>query len=497
MRRLSILVCMFMLMGVIIGINHSQAHAAARDFSYYTNDDGTLTIDGYGASGFSRKVKIPKKIKGKKVTRIAERTFYLNTRIKSLIIPEGILEIEDWSFASMPNLRKISFPQSVRSMSKLCGIGYYSEASEAPVITISCVKGSKAFRICRKSFSHQKLKVRKSKKGPLYFKPNGGKCSTVFKLVKKKGKYGKLPKAKRAGYKFLGWYTKKSGGKRVKAKTKYKKKTLYAHWKLTNPVATLKAPSYYSGGSTWDCIYFGSYYQKNMTAREKIKWRVLSIKGKEALLVSDSALDARRYSEKSNYGITWKNCTLRSWLNGYGANQNIDQIDYSRNSFINTAFTEAQRAMIKNTTLENKSMATLVPELKTSPYVQVGTWAGDGENTTDKIFLLSYKDIKNRKYGFHSIDNEDIVELLRSDDDVNRKLSATAYAKSKMGQVKNTCWYIRNMSASSMAAGIYTNDGMVKRLADISGSPSYIRPALKVNLSNTKQWSLAGTVKAK
>ena len=69
MRRLSILVCMFMLMGVIIGINHSQAHAAARDFSYYTNDDGTLTIDGYGASGFSRKVKIPKKIKGKKVTR--------------------------------------------------------------------------------------------------------------------------------------------------------------------------------------------------------------------------------------------------------------------------------------------------------------------------------------------------------------------------------------------------------------------------------------------
>lgn len=497
MKRLGIFVWMFVLASVFIGVNCTQAHAAARDFSYYTNDDGTLTIDGYGASGFSRKVKIPKKIKGKKVTRIAEQTFYLNTRVKTLIIPEGILEIEDWSFSSMPNLRKISFPQSVRSMSKLCGIGYYSEASEAPVITISCVKGSKAFRVCRKSFSHQKLKVRTSKKGPLYFKPNGGKCSTVFKLVKKKGKYGKLPKAKRAGYKFLGWYTKKSGGKRVKAKTKYKKKTLYAHWKLTNPVATLKAPSYDSGGSTWDCIYFGSYYQGSTTAKEKIKWRVLSIKGKEALLVSDSALDARRYSEKSHYAITWKNCTLRSWLNGYGATQNIDQLDYSSNNFIDTAFTEAQKAMLQNTTLENKSMATLVPELKTSSNVQVSTWAENGESTTDKIFLLSYDDIKNRKYGFHSIYNEDLVEWLRSDNDVNRKLSATAYAKSKLEQTKNTCWYIRNMSAASMATGVFMDNGMIKQLAYASESPYYIRPALKVNLSDAKQWSLAGTVTAK
>jgi uncharacterized repeat protein (TIGR02543 family) len=47
-------------------------------------------------------------------------------------------------------------------------------------------------------------------------------------------KYGKLPTPKRSGYKFKGWYTKKSGGKKVTAKSKVailKTTTLYARWK--------------------------------------------------------------------------------------------------------------------------------------------------------------------------------------------------------------------------------------------------------------------------
>jgi uncharacterized repeat protein (TIGR02543 family) len=45
---------------------------------------------------------------------------------------------------------------------------------------------------------------------------------------------GKLPKPKRTGYIFKGWYTKKTGGKKVSASTLYritKNLTLYAHWK--------------------------------------------------------------------------------------------------------------------------------------------------------------------------------------------------------------------------------------------------------------------------
>jgi uncharacterized repeat protein (TIGR02543 family) len=68
------------------------------------------------------------------------------------------------------------------------------------------------------------------------FNANKGKLSGKSKLVRKlkyKSKLGKLKTPKRAGYKFKGWYTKKSGGKKIKSITKMPAKnvTYYAHWK--------------------------------------------------------------------------------------------------------------------------------------------------------------------------------------------------------------------------------------------------------------------------
>jgi uncharacterized repeat protein (TIGR02543 family) len=68
------------------------------------------------------------------------------------------------------------------------------------------------------------------------FNANKGKVSGKAKLarsVKYKSKLGKLPAPKRAGYKFKGWYTKKSGGKKIKTATKMPAKnvTYYAQWK--------------------------------------------------------------------------------------------------------------------------------------------------------------------------------------------------------------------------------------------------------------------------
>ena len=64
--------------------------------------------------------------------------------------------------------------------------------------------------------------------------PNGGKVSKKSVTATAGKKYGALPKPTRAKYKFLGWYTKKSGGARVTGTTIFKLKknqTLYAHWK--------------------------------------------------------------------------------------------------------------------------------------------------------------------------------------------------------------------------------------------------------------------------
>jgi uncharacterized repeat protein (TIGR02543 family) len=59
-----------------------------------------------------------------------------------------------------------------------------------------------------------------------------GKASTASVRRAHSAKLGKLPAPKRAGHRFLGWYTKKSGGTKVTAGTRVTKAvTLYAHWR--------------------------------------------------------------------------------------------------------------------------------------------------------------------------------------------------------------------------------------------------------------------------
>ena len=60
-----------------------------------------------------------------------------------------------------------------------------------------------------------------------------GAKMTVTSNVKKGTKIKKLPtKPKRNGYTFQGWYTKKTGGKKISVNIKpTKSTTLYAHWK--------------------------------------------------------------------------------------------------------------------------------------------------------------------------------------------------------------------------------------------------------------------------
>ena len=67
----------------------------------------------------------------------------------------------------------------------------------------------------------------------LRLKTFGGKISTKRIDVYSDGKVGKLPTPKRKGYHFVGWYTKKSGGEKVKRKTRVSslpKNTLYAQY---------------------------------------------------------------------------------------------------------------------------------------------------------------------------------------------------------------------------------------------------------------------------
>ena len=88
------------------------------------------------------------------------------------------------------------------------------------------------------------------KKVKVTFNVNGGKALSKAKKTKSitaGKKVGTLPKVTRKGYTFKGWYTKKSGGKKISKNTQIKKKTTYyARWTAKSYAVKFDA----NGGTT-------------------------------------------------------------------------------------------------------------------------------------------------------------------------------------------------------------------------------------------------------
>ena len=81
--------------------------------------------------------------------------------------------------------------------------------------------------------------------------------------------------------------------------------------------------------TTWDCVYFGNYYQNSSTQKEPIKWRVLSVNDEDAFLLADQVLDCQPETPKN---ATWETSDVWAWLN---------------DEFCKTAFTEEEQKAIK------------------------------------------------------------------------------------------------------------------------------------------------------
>lgn len=80
------------------------------------------------------------------------------------------------------------------------------------------------------------------------FDANGGTVNTPFKTIAYGNMYGTLPTPTRTGYKFLGWFTSKTGGTVVTSSTKVtttQSHTVYAHWQSYTYTVTYDA----NGGS--------------------------------------------------------------------------------------------------------------------------------------------------------------------------------------------------------------------------------------------------------
>lgn len=218
-----------------------------------------------------------------------------------------------------------------------------------------------------------------------------------------------------------------------------------------------------NGNVTYDCVWFGSYPQSDATGVKKdpIKWRVLEVNGNDAFLVADCNLDVRRYNDTDTY-MTWETCTMRKWLNS---------------DFLNKAFTGSEQSAIKTTTVVNAD----------NPYE--GTKGGN--NTQDKVFLLSLDEVMNEKYGFSS----DYGTC-----DKARQRKSTAYVakggiSGMSGEGSAGFWWLRSPGYFSFCAASVNNDGRVDRVGRTVYYGYYaVCPALHLNLASSNLYSYAGTV---
>ncbi len=231
-----------------------------------------------------------------------------------------------------------------------------------------------------------------------------------------------------------------------------------------------------NGITTWDCIYFGNYNQNATWEKEPIKWRVLSVDGDDAFLISDTNLAGRRYNENTA-DVTWEKSTIRSWLNGYGAIFNIEGIDYSADNFIDVAFTREEQTAIKTVSIVNN--------LNNSHGIN------GGNDTEDKIFLLSIEEAHNVKYGFDNTFDIDSKTRAVLNTDYARMGGCTNISGNN---VVNGCWWLRSPGWMPNYAHYVDEDGCGKNFGYGNNYLRYgVRPALHINLASSV-WETAGIV---
>ena len=213
---------------------------------------------------------------------------------------------------------------------------------------------------------------------------------------------------------------------------------------------------------------------------EPIKWRVLKVNRNQAFLLSDIALDDQRYHTVSE-SITWETSTIRSWLNGYGASSNKQGKDYSSKNFIGSAFSGNEKSAIVNTSVVNDNN------------INHGTEGGN--NTTDKIFLLSESEVYGNSAAPHGFVSS------KSTHDEARRCKSSTYAKamgtysSTSNAYKGNCWWLLRSPGPFPGDAAYIDDyGYVCHYGNpvISGDDA-VRAALNLNLSSSIH-IFAGTV---
>ncbi len=197
-------------------------------------------------------------------------------------------------------------------------------------------------------------------------------------------------------------------------------------------------------------VYFGHYEQDNQQANgpEPILWRVLEVAEDSMLLLSEYGLICKNYND-SYEDVTWETSTMRAWLNG---------------EFLDTAFTNKEKGAIQDTLVKNDDNK----NYKTS----------GGNDTVDKVFLLSYEEAQNNTYGFQSgVSNKSKSRQMR----LTEAALVEGYANKDNG---NTCWWLRSPGITNQYAAYVFTVGSITDSYYVGRRNDAVRPVIRVKLSS-------------
>jgi len=205
---------------------------------------------------------------------------------------------------------------------------------------------------------------------------------------------------------------------------------------------------------------------------EPIRWRVLSgdptNPDSELLLLSESVLDSHLFREnltprsidgKTVYANNWAGSDLRTFLN---------------DEFYKAAFKSGEAQFIQETKVDfSKDTAHL-------------TRYANGGSCIDKIFLLSYSDMVNEKYGWKdTFTAEDNLKMARATDYSKARgvYSSLAQSKEYLDEHDSAHWWLVSPGDFEYSAALTTAPGTLGTYK-VNCEAIGVRPAIKVKLGS-------------
>ncbi|MBR2417229.1 MAG: hypothetical protein IKB12_01225 [Clostridia bacterium] len=240
-------------------------------------------------------------------------------------------------------------------------------------------------------------------------------------------------------------------------------------------------PSYTYGSSSNNKYQYDNGYITNTVywfKFEPIDWRVLD--PATGLVMCETIIDSQPYSNTiyynsgasdsiyayfndssyKNYASDYETSSIRQWLN---------------NDFYHTAFTDSEKKEINTTTLNNDGHYTSVG---TTGYEKL-----DSNSTNDKIFLLSYNEVRNSNYGFNSSATATDTARRAQGSDYAQSQGLYVYRSSDSTYNNNSYWLLRSPGClSNFCCFVYDFGYSYYYLyCDVYDTRNGVRPALRFN----------------